>query len=197
MVQWIREAWPWVTGWIAFVLAASKALQATFAAERDRVALASAESHRKKLELEIRQLEDSLGAASLQREKLALEVHQLRNAPEVVRDRRGVYDRLRALLIELVESAAPTYEQVGRMYQIQHDSEFAFPRDVADRLKQLNESVFELYWTDRVMREPPFGWGDGQRQTTVANNHAALNQVVAFQQDMVAIFRAHLNPVAE
>lgn len=32
-----------------------------------------------------------------------------------------------------------------------------------------------------------------QRQIVVADNHAALNEVVAFQQDMVAIFRVYLN----
>lgn len=196
MTDWLHSAWVGASGWILFVFALAKALQATYGAERDRVALASAEAERKKLALEIRQLEDSLSSADLQREKLGLEVHLLKNSSEVVGDRRAVYDRLRALLGEILKTAAPTYEQVGQMYQIQHDSEFTFPRELANRLKSLNRAVFELHWSHRQLHERQFLGNDSQRQTVVADNHAALNDVVAFQQEMVEVFRTYLNRTA-
>jgi hypothetical protein len=193
MIDWVRDAWPWVTGWLAFVLAAAKGIQAMYAAERDRRALASSAAEREKLALEIGQLKASLGSADLQREKLALEVHLLKNSPEVIGDRRAIYDRLRVLLGEILETAAPTREQVQRMYHIQHDSEFAFPRELAQRLAKLNKSVFELHWTNRVIGNEPIGMSEPQRQIVIAENHAALNEVVAFQNDMVETFREHLN----
>jgi len=196
MPNWIESAWVGVAGWVGFAFALAKAIQATYAAERDRAALASVDAERKKLALEIKQLEDSLSSTGLQREKLALEVHQLRNTPEAVQDRKAIYERLRVVLGEIFETAAPTYEQVGRMYQLQHDSEFAFPREIADRLKQLNKSTFELYWSHRLLQERQLGMSDAQRQIVVADNHAALNEVVAFQRDMVETFRAHLTRVA-
>lgn len=196
MPSWLQGAWVGIIGWVGFVLALAKAIQATYAAERDRAALASVDAEAKKLALEIQQLEDSLSSADLQREKLALEVHQLKNTPEVVQDRKAIYERLRVLLGEIFETAAPTYEQVGRMYQIQHDSEFAFPREIADRLKQLNKSVFEVYWSHRLLNELQLGMSDAQRQIVVADNHAALNEVLAFQRDIVETFRAHLSRVA-
>ena len=192
----MQSIWIGVTGWVAFVFALAKAIQATYAAERDRGALASVDAERRKLALEIKQLEDSLSSADLQREKLALEVHLLKNSSEVVADRRAIYERLRALLGEILETAAPTYEHAARMYQIQHDSEFAFPRELAERLKHLSKSVFDLFWSHRHLNERQAGMNDAQRQAVANDNHAALNEVVAFQLEMVEIFRAHLNRTA-
>ena len=197
MPDWMHSAWIGVTGWVAFVFAVAKAIQATYAAERDRAALASVDAERQKLALEIKLLQESLSAADLQREKLALEVQLLKNSTEVVADRRAIYERLRELLREIHETAAPTYEQVVRMYQIQHDSEFAFPRALSERLKRLNKSVFDLWWSHRQLTERQAGMNEAQRQSVVTDNHAALNEVIAFQVDMVEAFRDYLNRTAE
>jgi hypothetical protein len=193
MPEWIQQAWVGVAGWLLFLAAVVKTIQSAYAAERDRNALASAKAEREKLDLEIRLLRESIGAAGIQREKLSLEIELLRNSPEVIAERRAIYDRLRALLGQLLEEGSASYEQVKAMYAIWHDSEFAFPRDVANRLTVLNKAVFELYWSYRMLTQPPPGTTEGHRQIAIADNHAALNDVVAFQTDLVTIFRPHLN----
>jgi hypothetical protein len=193
MPEWLEQAWVGISGWLLFVFALAKAIQATYAAERDRKALASAKAEREKLGLEIDHIRRTLESADLQREKLALEVQLLKNSPEVVADRRAIYDRLRELIVRILETAAPTLEQVRAMYAVVHDSEFAFPRELSSKLVVLNRAVFELYWSNKMLTQPPRGTSEPQRQLFIADNHGALNDVIAFQTDMVETFRPYLN----
>lgn len=192
MPDWTSQAWVGISGWLLFVAAAVKVVQATFAAERDRKALAAAAAEREKLDLEIRQLKYSLESAELQREKLSLEIQLLRNSPELVADRRVIYDRLRATIGEISRDGAATLEQVRAMHAIRHDSEFVFPRELADRLLSLANCTFELYWSHRLLSQPPPGITESHRQAAIEDDDRALKAVVAFEKDLVATFRPYL-----
>jgi hypothetical protein len=73
-MDWRRDMWGYLVAGGAVPASAVAVLRATLAAERDRQAVQR---------------------ATLETEKLTLEVARLRNSPEIVTERRQLYDRLR------------------------------------------------------------------------------------------------------
>jgi hypothetical protein len=106
-LNWFQQSWALIVSWAATLAAIIVAIRAIYAAERDRKALEQVD---------------------LEREKLTLEVKRLRNSPELVADRRAVYERLRKVLAEIIGPGAVTLDQVSALHEISHDTEFRYPR---------------------------------------------------------------------
>lgn len=147
-----------------------KTVQATLAAERDRLAVRNAGLEKEKLELEIRRLSH----VDLERQKLELEVARLRNSPEVVADRRAIYDRLRATLQAITREAAVQVPQLNEVHQIRHDSEFRFPTEIVDALGELTNDCVTLYVTNKGLARGPSRQPTAVWDSLAEDNAAAL-----------------------
>jgi hypothetical protein len=172
VIAWLERAWPYLVPWLAFLATLTLALRNGYAAERDRRALAQ---------------------AGLEKEKLELEIARLRNSPEVVSDRRAIYDRLRRLVREITNPADVTIAQIAELHEIRHECEFRYPPEVVAGVAQFIRDAVELHTTNEIMRHgqyrevPSEEWG-----RLTERHHRALLAVVAFEENLVEMFRAHL-----
>ncbi len=172
-VSWVVEAWPYALGWLAFLGALIIAIKNTYSAERDRQALKSSE---------------------LEREKLSLEVQRLKNDPEIVADRRSIYESLRGLLGEVFREAATTRGHISKLHHIRHDAVFRFPDEIVTALDGLISDLVDLHISGEKMR----AYHDGHKteaeyhQASDENNQA-LRRVIAFNEGLVDMFKPHLS----
>jgi hypothetical protein len=171
-MDWLKASWAYIVFGAVCVGAVIKSVRAAYAAERDRAALKNSE---------------------LEREKLTLEVARLRNSPEVVADRRVIYDRLRLLISEITRDADATIVHIRNLHEVAHDSEFRFPPEVVERIRTLIESAIELHVSNlryqrglRALSAEDLGrLGD--------ENANALKDIVDFEGGLVPLFRPHLS----
>jgi len=168
----LKESWGYVVLGAGFVTTALGWLRAAYAAERDRQALKNAQ---------------------LEREKLALEVGRLRNDPQVVDDRRAIYERLRLIVAEITRDAAVTNKHIYELHEVRHDAEFRFPPDVASSIMDFLHAAVGLHVTGAVIKAGPGRWSTEEWQNHIQTDHDALMAIVAFEQKMVDIFRPHLS----
>jgi hypothetical protein len=134
-----------------------------------------------------------LWRAKLEKEKLALEVKLLRNSPEVVADRRKIYERLRDVLQEITQDASVSKEQIEDLHSISHDSALRFPVEITEGVKVLIKQVVELYGYQKAMdamrgRVPDTEWHD-----IVEKEHRAIMAVALYKQQMLETFKPHLS----
>lgn len=172
MMEWLKESWGYLVLILGLVAAAFKLLQTTYAAERDRRALANSE---------------------LERDKLALEVRRLRNDPQVVADRRAIYERLRLIVAEITRDAAVTRKHIYDLHEVRHDAEFRFPPDAVNAIKNFLHAAVGLHVSGAVLAAGLGRAGTEDWEKHVKDNHEALMEIAAFEQNMVAIFRPHLS----
>jgi hypothetical protein len=169
-MEWLKWGYLVVgAGWVGTAL---KWRQAWYSARRDRLALKNAE---------------------LEREKLTLEVGRLRNDPQVVADRRAIYERLRLIVAEITRDAAVTNKHIYDLHEVRHDAEFRFPPDVVGSIKEFLHAAVGLHVTGAVLKAGPGRWSTEEWQKHVQANHDALMTIAAFEQQMVSIFRPYLS----
>ena len=171
MTDWFAQSWSYIVPWAACLAAVIIAVRSAYAAERDRTALRD---------------------ANLQREKLLLEIERLRNSPEVVAERRAIYDRLRGALGAIIGAGDVSTTQVGLIYEVLHDSRFRFPPEITDFIATVAESVMALYRTGRSLeyRSP----SNSEKWTAVAKeNSDAMQRILTFQTGLAERFRPYLS----
>ena len=166
-----EKSWALFLAFFGFVTMACTAVASAYAAERDRRALRDAEP---------------------QREKLLLEIARLRNTPEVVADRREIYQRLREVVGAIVAAGSASIEQIRALHGIRHDAEFRYPREVVDGIGALTESAISLHFLARSMQRLRPSVPNGEWESLVTEESNALLDVVRYQTELVAMFRPHL-----
>ena len=171
-MELLKESWGYLVLAVGWLGTALKLRQTWYSASRDREALKNAE---------------------LEREKLALEVRRLRNDPQVVEDRRAVYERLRRIVSEITRDGAVTNQHIYDLHEGRHDAEFRFPSDVVDAIKGFIHAAVGLHVTGAVIKAGPGRWSNEEWQKYVQDDHDAATAILAFEQRMVDIFRLHLS----
>lgn len=171
-MEWLKESWPYLVSWGGFVAASIVAIRGLYAAERDRQALRQ---------------------AGLEREKLALEIARLRNSPEIVAERRAIYDRLRGVVSAITRDAAVSIDQIGTLHEIRHDAECRFSRDIVDSMRVLINAVVALHVAGEALRRGPNQMSADNWERQVARDHDALVKISQFESSMVDLFRPHLS----
>src|SRR6266545_3257995 len=129
-MEWFEESWGYIVLGAGFVTTALGWLRSAYAAERDRQALRNAE---------------------LERQKLALEVGKLKNDPQVVTDRRAIYERLRLIVGEITRDAAVTRQHIYDLHEVRHDAEFRFPPDVVKSIRDFLHAAVGLHVSGAVL----------------------------------------------
>jgi len=171
-MEWDKESWGYLVLVLGLVAAGFRLLQTTYAAERDRRALANSE---------------------LERDKLALEVRRLRNDPQIVADRRAIYERLRLIVGEITRDAAVTRKHIYDLHEVRHDAEFRFSSDVLNPIRDLIHAAVGLHVSGAVLAAGPGRAGTHDWEKHVKDNHDSLTAIAAFESNMVAIFRSDLS----
>lgn len=171
MLDWLSKSWSYVASWLITVAALGAALKNWYAAELTR---------------------RELDRAGLEKQKLELEVQRLRNSPEVVADRRAIYERLRKLVGEVLGPLDATLDHIRELHNIRHDCEFRFPDEIVDAVGRLIGAVVDLHVTRDVMREIR-GQGDSDWAATLERNHQAVDAVTSFAEGMVQLFKPYLS----
>jgi cell division protein FtsL len=171
-MDWLEQSWGYLVLIAALVGTAFKLLQTTYAAERDRQGLKNSQ---------------------LEREKLQLEVGRLRNDPQVVADRRKIYERLRLIVGEITRDAAVTRKHIHDLHEVRHDAEFRFPADVVNSIRDLLHAAVGLHVSGAVLAAGPGRAGTEDWEKHVKDNHDSLMAIAAFEKNMVAIFRPDLS----
>lgn len=171
-MNWLVKSWSYLVSWGGFLGAAIVAIRAVYAAERDRRALNNSE---------------------LEREKLSLEVARLRNSPEVVADRRVIYDKLREVLFAIVQTGTVELDQIKSLHAIRHDSEFRFPPPIVESVRGLINFAVEMHISWQTLQRGAHQVSNEVWQTTVNKNSIALLGIVEFQQGMADRFRPFLS----
>lgn len=170
-MEWWRESLGYIVLGGGFLGAAIIAIRNTYAAERDRQALKQ---------------------SSLEREKLVLEIARLRNSPEIVGDRRAIYDKLRDLLGEVMGSAAADLSHVSTLHQIAHDSEYRYPPQIVAAIRSLIKPLVSLHISGERLKGGN-QVNDAARRKLFDDNHNALMEIGAFQKGMIDLFRSHIS----
>ena len=169
-MDWFKASWALVGVILALIGTLVALIQKTLSAERDRQALKN---------------------VGLERQKLVLEVEQLKNRPEVVKDRREIYDRLRRTVREITRDGKVSIEQVSALHDVRHDAEYRFPADIVERILTLIHAVVNFDVTNRVLEYSTVLTAEG-RKKQVDINHEAATAILKFETEMVDIFRPHL-----
>jgi hypothetical protein len=169
-MEWFKESWGYLVLILGLVVTGFKLIQTTYAAQRDRQALANSE---------------------LEREKLALEVEHLKNRPEIVKERRAIYDRLDSTVREITRDAKVSMDQINALHRVRLDAEFRFPADVVERIVSLIHATVDFDVTNRVLEYSGILTPEG-RKKQVEINHVAATAILKFETDLVDIFRPHL-----
>jgi len=170
-MDWLKETWGYLVLGGGFLATSIVAIRAVYAAERDRKAL---------------QL------ARLEREKLELEVARLRNSPEVVADRRAIYEKLRKVLNEIIREAYVGMAELATLHEIKHESEYRYPPEIVAKIGELIESAVMLFWSKKELQRGPHQVGAEQWPNLVNSNSNALLEIVGFRERMIDLFRPHL-----
>jgi len=134
-----------------------------------------------------------LRRSKLEKEKLELEVKQLRNSPEVVGDRRKIYERLRGVLRDITRDASATLEQIKELHSIRHDSEFRFPDKITEGLRVLIGQVVELHVGRQVADAMRNRVSEAEWHDIVEKEHGALTAVLQYEEQLVGTFKPHLS----
>ena len=171
-MEWFKESWGYYVLILGLVVTGFKLIQTTYAAQRDRQALANSE---------------------LEREKLKLEVRKLRNDPNVVEERRAIYERLRFIVAQITRDAAVTRKHINDLHDVRHDAEFRFPPEVVKAIKDFLHAAVGLHVTGAILSAGPGRAGTEEWQKHVQDNSDSLMKIAAFEQQMVSIFRPHLS----
>ena len=171
-MEWLNESWGYVALGAGFVTTALGWLRQAYAAERDRQALRNVE---------------------LERQKLGLEVGRLKNDPQVVADRRAIYERLRIIVGEITRDAAVTVKHIYDLHEVRHDAEFRFQPDVLNSIKDFLHAAVGLHVSGAVLAAGPGSAGTEDWKRRVQDNHDCLMKIAAFEHNMVGIFRPHLS----
>jgi len=166
-MEWMKHL---LTSWAITLVAVTQAVRATYAAERDRQALKQVE---------------------LKREKLALEVEHLKNRPEIVKERRAIYDRLESAVREITRAGKVSTDQINVLHRVRLDAEFRFPADVVERIVSLIHAAVDFDVTNRVLEYSGILTPEGRKKQVEINREAAT-AILKFETDLVDIFRPHL-----
>ena len=188
MPDWLRESWGYIATGAVAVAAVFRAIQVTLAAEKDRRALQNSRLETEKLELEVARLKN----VDLERQKLTLEVSRLANSPEVVAERRVLYDCLRALVREFVRDARVEPEQIFALHEIRHDCIFRFPDAVDEALHALIGHCVRFYTTSRALNESQLHRSQDDRADIVHRNADALKAILDFEVGLPQRFKEYL-----
>jgi hypothetical protein len=170
-MDWLKQSWGYLVLGGGLLATAIVAVRAVYAAERDRKALE---------------------VAHLEREKLELEVARLRNSPEVVADRRAIYDKLRQLVHEIIRDASVDISELAALHELKHESEYRYPTEVVAAMGTLIQSAVMLLWSNKELQLGPHQVGAAEWPNVVKSNSDALLDVLAFEQSMVDRFRPYL-----
>ena len=170
-MDWLTESWGYVVLGGGFLAAVIVAVRATYAAERDRRAL---------------QLAD------LEREKLVLEVARLRNSPEVVADRRAIYEKLRTVLNEIIREGSVVRTELTTLHELKHESEYRYPPEIVAEIGELIGFAVMLLWSKKELERGPHQVGADQWPNLVNSNSNALLEILGFRERMIDLFRPHL-----
>jgi hypothetical protein len=135
----------------------------------------------------------ALWRAKLEKEKLELEIRQLRNSPEIVGDRRAIYERLREVVHAITRDANATIKHVQELHSICHDGAFRFSEEILEGLELLIGHVVALHVGRQVMdgsrsRVTGVEWND-----IVEKQHAALTAIAEYEKRLVEIFKPYLS----
>ncbi len=133
----------------------------------------------------------------LEKQKLRLEIVRLRNSPEIIAERRALYDQMRCTFNRTCQEGALNDEQVSLLNAVIHDSELCFPADVCNELKALRPSLISLNvygQSMEEMRSMPNLSRDPRWLDAVKEIRNAKSQIWAFQGRMLELFRPHLTP---
>jgi hypothetical protein len=126
-------------------------------------------------------------------EKFEVEVKQPRNNPEVVSDRRKIYERLRGVLRDITGDARATREQIAELNSILHDSEFCFPDQITEGLRVLKDHVVQLYSLGRHIVDPMRNEvSEAKWHDIVKKEDAAIKAVVQYEKQLVETYKPHL-----
>jgi len=157
-----------------FLAAGIAAMRNIYAAQRDRKLLERTE---------------------IEKEKLELEVESLRNSPEVVKDRRDIYESLRAVLGEMIASGNATNEQIARIHQIRHDATFRYPGDIVTAIDKLLRNAVDLHMTRMMMKSPgaTTSSNDEEWRALVQQDHDAWDAIGSYVEAMTETFKPHLS----
>jgi hypothetical protein len=170
-MDWLKESWGYLVLGGGLLATAIVAVRAVYGAERDRKALQ---------------------VAHLEREKLELEVARLRNSPDVVKERRAIYDKLRQVVHEIMREASVDMVQLAALHELRHDSEYRYPPEIVTAIGKLIVSAVTLHWSDKQIRRGPEQMGANNWEMTVKSNSTALLDIVAFNESNVDRFRPYL-----
>ena len=107
----------------------------------------------------------------LEREKLKLEISSLKNDPEVIADRREIYERLRVLLRSIANAA-----------------------DVSlDGLRSFLRDVLRLHSTNKNVSLSIEQGGAPRHSEYCEQNASALERVLMYGDDLIETFKAHVS----
>lgn len=129
----------------------------------------------------------------LEREKLKLEISSLKNDPEVIADRREIYERLRVLLRSIANAADVSYGDIGELHSIIHDASFRFPDDLLDGLRSFLRDVLRLHSTNKNVSLSIEQGGAPRHSEYCEQNASALERVLMYGDDLIETFKAHVS----
>jgi glutamate synthase domain-containing protein 2 len=171
LMEWLRQSWGYLVLAILFIGALFKAIQATFASERDRQALKN---------------------ANLEREKLDLEVNRLRNSPEAVKDRREVYDKLRQQVQAITTRRTADISQIKALQQLKHDATYRFPHEVVEAIEEVIQSAGVICWSAHSLQPRQQMENYEKWEEVIKTNSDANLDIVRFETTMVDLFKPYL-----
>lgn len=125
-------------------------------------------------------------------EKLNLEIRRLHQSPEVVADRREVYDRLREVVHCITTEADATHDHISLLHKIRHDATLCFPDPILDGLRRLIGNVVSLHVTNKRQDWTRNRLDQSAWEKLCDQNDAALRGVVEYEQHMLDAYKAHL-----
>lgn len=173
IVAWVQRSWGYIVPWILFLGTATGWIRNAIAAEKDRRALRNSE---------------------LEREKLELEVKRLRNSPEVLADRRAIYDRLWRVVEQLTATGDPTKDQILELRDIRHAAEFRFPAEIVEGIRGLIVRADDLQAAKRYMRLGHESIGEEGWKKLAHDEDDAFRAIDDYRCRLLEIFRPHLSP---
>jgi plasmid stabilization system protein ParE len=171
-MDWLKETWAYLVVGGGILAAVVLTIRNTYGAERDRQALKQ---------------------ASLEADKLRLEIARLRNTPEIVAERRAIYERLRTLLRALTGTTIASLAQVSDIHDIRHDAEYRFPPDVAASIKALIADVVTLHVAHSMLGNASPSPADQQRYSMANLREESLKRLLDYESRLIETFRPYLS----
>ncbi len=167
VADWIKLSLPWLIPWLLFMAALIAAIRNLIAAERGR---------------------RDLQQVSLEKEKLELEVARLRRDPELIADRRAIYERLRAVMFGIIGPADVTRDQIGELHDIRHASLFRFPKEVPREIEELISAAITIHVNKEVMEHQRNRVPDAEWKELVDKETSALKTISSYLESMAERF---------